>query len=185
MAAHAMPTVLRKNPYLRTTEGNRGLSNAINPPLVDVSIADDWKNEFLGDDPIACKIWDLYVSEGRKCLVLATMDMPGLVAMCQATATYLRAAREIGQVARAGEWSKLVYEKGGNYRGVMAVGNRTFDQAKDLIVQFGGFPAARARMAALNTQGDLFTDPDTMDDHALDSALADTANNILPFAQSR
>ena len=136
--------------------GKLGLSNAVNPPLMVDGIANEWKSRLLGNDALAQDLWDLYVEEGRQAKLLASMDAPMLAAMCIELASYLRAAQEIGQAVRAKEWSRLVHEKSGAYKGVMAVNNKAFEHAMALVSQFGGMPAARAKMAAINTQMDLF-----------------------------
>jgi phage terminase small subunit len=113
--------------------------------------ADHWREQLL-TLPLEKKLWDLYIMEMRPYNLLAGIDAAMLSALCIEQAIYFTAARECGDAAHRGEWNRLVFEKSGNYRGPMAIGNKSFDRVMALSAQFGAMPAARVKLAAVSAQ---------------------------------
>jgi phage terminase small subunit len=149
MPAATRPLALRKLPG--GNPGGQAVSNDFTPGKLSAENADYWREELL-TLPLEKKLWDLYITEMRPYNLLAGIDAVMLSALCIEQAIYFQAARECGDAAHKGEWSKLVFEKSGNYRGPMAIGNKSFDRVMALSAQFGAMPAARVKLAAISAQ---------------------------------
>lgn len=167
------------NPLRKASGGNGkklGLGEAVNPTLIDAESAASWRDELLST-PLEKKLWNLYVEEGQSAKLIAKIDVAMLSALCITQAVYLTSLREVGDKADKKQWDKLVHEKGGAYKGAMAITNRMFDQAMSITAQFGGMPGARAKLAALDTQLSIDFDalmdvePAELTDEELDAAI--------------
>ena len=132
-------------------------SSDFKPGKLTVENAEKWRDELLSM-PLEKRLWDLYISEMQPFNLLAGIDSAMLAALCIEQAIYFTAAKEVGQAAFEGKWNKLTYEKGGAYRGAMAVGNKSFEHMMSLSAQFGAMPAARVKLAAVSAQMNLFDD---------------------------
>ena len=145
----AKPLALRKLPG--ENPGGLAVSNDFKPGKLSAENADHWREELL-TLPLEKKLWDLYITEMRPYNLLAGIDAAMLSALCIEQAIYFKAARECGDAAHKGEWNRLVFEKSGNYRGPMAIGNKSFDRVLALSMQFGATPSARVKLAAISAQ---------------------------------
>ena len=131
--------------------GKLRTSTDFNVPPLSADNADNWRDALLSTD-FEKKLWDLYIAEMQPYKLLAGIDAPMLAALCIEQAIYFEAVKSVKADAAAGFWGRLVAEKGGAYKGAMAVGNKSFDRVMALSAQFGGMPAARVKLAAVSTQ---------------------------------
>lgn len=170
----AKPSQLRAAPG--GNDARKKVSNDFTPGKLTAENAEKWREELL-TLPMEKKLWDLYISEMQPFNLLAGIDAAMLAALCIEQAIYFTAARECGDAAHNGEWSRLVFEKSGNYRGPMAIGNKSFDRVMALSAQFGGMPAARVKLAAVSAQMSLpgFGDEDDVQEMTLDQVEAELA----------
>jgi phage terminase small subunit len=154
MAGLGSGRIAKPLPLRAAPGGNAGklqVSNDFKPGKLTAENADQWREELL-TLPLEKKLWDLYIMEMRPYNLLAGIDAAMLSALCIEQAIYFTAARECGDAAHRGEWNKLVFEKSGNYRGPMAIGNKSFEKVLALSAQFGAMPAARVKLAAVSAQ---------------------------------
>lgn len=166
---------------IRAIEGSRVSSKAVSPPLMQIESADEWRDKLLTSD-LQKWLWDRYVEEMRAAKLLAGLDGALLAALCIEQVIYFQAAKDVAGHASAKNWGKLVAERGGNYLGPMAVGNKAFERMVPLAQQFGATPSARAKMTSLNTQMDLDFGDDLLGDLTdaeLDQAIAEETGKIV------
>jgi phage terminase small subunit len=133
----------------------RNLPAPVKPSLLTRENAKRWRNKLLLL-PMEKEIWDSLIEDGQVMRIYANLDVFMLAALCIEAVIYFRAQREISGHAMKGDWHRLVFDKGGAYKGVMAVGNKCFEHMQVLANQCGISPAARARIVSIDSQQDMF-----------------------------
>lgn len=135
---------------LKVIEGNRG-KRALNNQEPDPEYLNDLTPpDYLTES--AKVVWNQIAQDLRNARILTKVDVPMLHMVCEAIATYRKAAAKCEQREKngdIGESSAIGYWE--------MVKSMSFKQAMAALQQFGMSPAARTRIA-IQPQGDLFSD---------------------------
>ena len=180
MGRYSSPTAVKQyngNPGNKTLpydEPKPELIDDISPPM-----------DFLFSD-LAVAVWNEVAGPMRQAKMLAKTDRLALAALCNTTAEYFTAEKEVAAIIKSGKWELMGGGKGRAFSSRVSVRNEAEMRFRNGSAKFGLTPSDRVKLKQIDTQMELPFDVPETEEELVDTIQAsaerlEEMGVVLPF----